>query len=111
LLASLLLACVAGIDPAFADTKLTGTIIGTSGSWNNSGNTKEKAMDGSLTTFFDGPDPGTGEWVGLDLGVNVSNAVSQIRYCPRSGNANRMVGGKFQGANAADFSGAKLAFA
>src|SRR5882672_1215197 len=92
--------------PLRADNKLTGTIIGTAGSWNNSGNTKEKAMDGNLSTFFDGPDPGTGEWVGLDLGAGVSNTISQVRYCPRSGWAGRMVGGKFQGANAADFSGA-----
>src|SRR6185369_14626094 len=87
-----------------ADNKLTGTIIGTAGSWNNSGNTKEKAMDGNLSTFFDGPDPGTGEWVGLDFGSGVSNTISQVRYCPRGGWAARMVGGKFQGANVADFS-------
>jgi uncharacterized repeat protein (TIGR03806 family) len=87
-----------------ADNKLTGTIIGTAGSWNNSGNTKEKAMDGNLSTFFDGPDPGTGEWVGLDFGPGVSNTISQVRYCPRGGWSARMVGGKFQGANVADFS-------
>ena len=68
------------------------------------GNTKEKAMDGSLTTYFDAP-TGNGDWVGLDLGAGVSKVVSQVRYCPRSGNAGRMTGGKFQGANAADFTG------
>ena len=47
---------------------MTGTIIGTMGSWNNSGNTKEKARDGSITTFFDAP-TGTGVWVGLDCGT------------------------------------------
>ncbi|EEF57830.1 LamG-like jellyroll fold domain-containing protein [Pedosphaera parvula] len=95
----------AEIRSTLADNLLTGTIIGTSGSWNNSGNTKEKAMDGSLTTFFDAP-TGNGDWVGLDLGTNVSKVISQVRYCPRSSNEARMVGGKFQGANAADFSGA-----
>ena len=52
--------------PARADVKLSGTIIGTPGSWNNGGNTKEMAMDGSLSTFFDAPDA-NGDWVGLDL--------------------------------------------
>ncbi len=106
LFGSFLTSFLLGPLPARADNKLTGTIIGTSGSWNNSGNTKEMAMDGNLSTFFDGPDPGTGEWVGLDFGSGVSNTISQVRYCPRSGWASRMVGGKFQGANAADFSGA-----
>src|SRR6185369_17121581 len=73
---------------------------------NNNGNTRDKAMDGSLSTFFDAPDPGNGDWVGLDLGANTNAAVTQVRYCPRGGFAGRMVGGKFQGANAADFSGA-----
>jgi uncharacterized repeat protein (TIGR03806 family) len=95
----------AGVRPALADNLLTGTIIGTSGSWNNAGNTKEKAMDGSLTTYFDAP-TGNGDWVGLDLGAGVSKVLSQVRYCPRTGNEGRMTGGKFQGANAADFSGA-----
>src|SRR3954470_21565887 len=99
----LLLLLLAVPSLARADFKLSGTIIGTSGSWNNGGNTKEKAMDGSLTTFFDAP-TGNGDWVGLDLGTSVSKVVSQVRYCPRSGSAGRMTGGKFQGANAADFS-------
>jgi uncharacterized repeat protein (TIGR03806 family) len=88
-----------------ADYKLSGTIIGTPGSWNNAGNTKEKAVDGSLSTFFDAPDA-NGDWVGLDLGAGVSNTITQVRYSPRSGQTARMVGGKFQGANAADFTGA-----
>src|SRR6266550_4717036 len=98
-----LLTLLTAAFPARADFKLSGTIIGTSGSWNNAGNTKEKAMDGSLSTFFDAPDA-SGDWVGLDLGMNVAKVVSQVRYCPRSGNASRMVGGRFQGANGADFS-------
>ena len=106
---TLFLLCSAG--RARADVKLSGTIIGTAGSWNNSGNTKEKAMDGNLSTFFDGPDPGTGEWVGLDFGAGVSNTISQVRFCPRNTYAGRMVGGKFQGANALDFSDAIDLFA
>jgi predicted alpha-1,6-mannanase (GH76 family) len=85
-----------------ATNKLSGTIIGTSGSWNNSGNTIAKVFDGNLTTFFDGPDA-TGDWVGLDFGAGVSNVISQINYWPRVGQAGRMLGGVFQGDNATNF--------
>jgi len=94
--------------PAFSissNYKLNGTIIGTSGSWSNSGNTREKVFDNNLGTFFDAPD-NTGDWAGLDLGAGNRNIVSMIRYCPRAGWSGRMVPGIFQGANAADFSDA-----
>lgn len=48
--------------------KITGTGIGTPGSWNNQGNTFSKALDGNTTTYFDAPDPGNGDWVGIDRG-------------------------------------------
>jgi beta-galactosidase len=83
------------------NNRLTGAITGTSGSYNNSGNTKEKAMDGDITTFFDAP-TGNGDWVGLDLGT--AKTVSNLRFFPRIGYASRMNGGIFQGANIADFS-------
>ena len=78
--------------------KLTGTIIGTAGSWNNQGNTIFNVFDGNLNTFFDGPDS-SGDWVGLDFGPGVSNVIGSIRYCPRATYANRMLNGVFQGAN------------
>jgi Glycosyl-hydrolase 97 C-terminal, oligomerisation/Glycoside hydrolase 97 len=84
---------------------LTGTIIGTPGSWNNSGNTITKVFDGNLNTFFDGPDA-SGDWVGLDLGSANQQIVASVRYCPRSGNGSRMVGGVFQGANNSNFNDA-----
>jgi hypothetical protein len=59
-----------------------------------------------MSTYFDAPDPGNGDWVGLYFGASVSNAIAQINYCPRSGYEGRMVGGIFQGANQADFSDA-----
>jgi acetylxylan esterase len=93
-------------EAAVSFAKLTGAIIGTAGSYNNSGNTIAKVFDNNLSTFFDAPDPGNGDWVGLDFGVGVSNVITQINYCPRSGFESRMVGGTFQGANRADFSGA-----
>jgi uncharacterized delta-60 repeat protein len=85
-------------DPAVA---LTGTIIGTTGSYQNKGNTAAKAFDGNLSTFFDAPGA-NGNWVGLDLGT--LRYVTQISFAPRAGFTSRMVGGIFQGANTADFS-------
>jgi fibronectin type 3 domain-containing protein len=83
--------------------KLTGTIIGTPGSWNNLGNTISNVFDGNLGTYFDGPDA-SGDWAGLDFGPGVSNVITQIQYCPRASFASRMVGGVFQGANEPAFS-------
>jgi len=88
---------------------LVGTITGTTGSWSNAGNTREKAMDGDITTFFDAP-TGDGDWVGMDLGTNVAKVITKIRYCPRSGFPGRMVGGVFQGANTTNFSDAVTLF-
>jgi hypothetical protein len=47
--------------------KLTGTGFGTSGSWNNGGDTFDKALDGDTSTFFDGP-VADGNFVGIDAG-------------------------------------------
>ena len=87
--------------------KLPGAIIGTAGSWNNSGNTIANVFDGNLNTFFDAPS-GNGAWVGLDFGVGVSNIITQINYCPRAGFESRMVGGIFQGADQSSFSDAVM---
>ncbi len=87
---------------ATADGQLYGTIIGTDGSYNNAGAAKETVFDGSLKNFFDAPS--SVAWAGLDLGDGVSAVVQQIKYCPRPGFGSRMVGGKFQGSNTADFS-------
>jgi fibronectin type 3 domain-containing protein len=92
-------------EVALPYSKLTDAIIGTPGSWNNSGNTTTNVFDNNLNTFFDAL-TGNGDWVGLYFGASVSNAITQINYCPRSGFEGRMVGGIFQGANLADFSDA-----
>ena len=89
--------------------KLNGAIIGTAGSWNNSGNTITNVFDANLSTFFDAA-AGNGDWAGLDFGVGVSNVITQINYCPRSGYESRMVGGIFQGANNTNFTGAVTLF-
>jgi len=91
--------------------QLGGTIIGTGGSSNSvAADAKEAAMDWNTTTFFDGPDA-NGDWVGLDLGSSMKTNIVEIGYCPRmdiagSNFSGRMLGGIFQGANAADFSDA-----
>jgi fructan beta-fructosidase len=80
------------------------TVIGTPGSWNNDGNTIANVFDNNTSTFFDAPDPGNGDWAGLDLGSGNTKVVTCIRYCPRPTLASRMVGGFFQGSNTANFS-------
>lgn len=91
------------IIPGFVNctNKLSGAVIGTSGSWANSGNTVAKVFDNNFSTFFDGPDS-VGDWVGLDLGS--SKVIGQINYWPRISFASRMLGGIFQGDNTANFS-------
>ena len=80
---------------------LTGTLIGTSGSYHSQGNVAAKAVDGNLNTFFDAPDSG-GDWVGLNLGTPA--IISDMKYAPRATLATRMVGGIFQGSSTPDFS-------
>lgn len=76
-------------------------IIGTTGSYNNSGMTKERAFDKDVATYFNAP-TSNGSFVGLEL----QNAykITGIRYYPRNTYMSRMTGGKFQGSNSADFS-------
>ena len=93
-----------------AGKKLTGIVIGTSGSFNNNAaTTKTAAVDGNLNTYFDAASA-NGVWVGYDLGADSTQAVFKIRYAPRSTNASRMSGGVFQGSNVADFSTAKTLY-
>jgi hypothetical protein len=82
-------------------TELTGTPFGTAGSYLNEGNTIAKALDGNLSTFFDGP-TASGNIVGIDLGS--ARTVTELAFAPRAGWASRMVGGVFQASNTADFS-------
>ena len=86
---------------AVADTRLTGAVMGSSGSFGNLGATLTNVYDNAPGSFYDAANT-SGDWAGLDLGA--SNVITQIKYCPRIGFASRMVGGKFQGANVADFS-------
>ncbi|MDN5286319.1 MAG: Beta-mannanase/endoglucanase precursor [Mucilaginibacter sp.] len=97
-------------DSVFLGLKLTGTLIGTSGSWNNNpATTIAAAVDSNLTTFFDA-NQADGAWVGYDFGFGSSAVVSRVSFAPRSDVPQRMVGGIFQGANTADFSDAVTLF-
>jgi N-acetylneuraminic acid mutarotase/regulation of enolase protein 1 (concanavalin A-like superfamily) len=95
-----MMSAVAALPPA-GSVKLTGTLIGTPGSYENKGNTIAEAMDGNTNTFFDAP-VGVQGWVGLDLGAPA--AITQVQYVPRSGFDSRMVGGIFQASSTPDFS-------
>lgn len=84
------------------DTFLSGTIIGTVGSWgNDAAATKTAAMDFSGGTYFDGPEGVSQYWIGLDLGRGTKASITSMQYMPRYNNdsdnyAQRMVGGKLQ---------------
>lgn len=88
---------------ALADQRLPGAVIGTPGSFNNLGSTIACVFDDELQNFYDAASA-SGQWAGLDLGAGVSAVVNQVAYCPRAGFPSRMVGGKFQGSDTADFS-------
>lgn len=87
--------------------KLSGTIIGTSESFNyntyscsSTVNTIANAFDGNLQTIF-ATCIRTGGWVGLDLGEK--HIITTVAYCPRVSHAYRMLLGVFEGANNPDF--------
>jgi hypothetical protein len=82
--------------------QLFGTVIGTSGSFNSTGATRELVFDGSVENFFDAPE--SVAWAGIDLGAGVTAVPIEVKYAPRERVGQRMVGGKFQGSNTADFS-------
>src|ERR1041385_3947648 len=88
---------------ARAANLLTGTIIGTSGSFNNAGNTKEKAFDGNTATFFDAP-TANNDWLGLDMTGQLPKMITSVRFFPRASFAGRMLNGMFQASNTNDFS-------
>ncbi len=92
---------IGAVESQPVGTKLTGTTIGTTGSYRSQGNTSSKALDGNLTTFFDAPDA-TGDWAGLDLGS--AKQITSISFAPRTSWNSRMIGGMFQASNSANFS-------
>jgi len=109
LLCLLLLACL----PAYPlGRKLTGTVIGSSKGYDYSRytssttvNTRDKAFDGNLTTFF-ASSTSSGGWVGLDL--KTTYVITQIGFAAssRSNGPESTLLGLFEGANQSDFSDA-----
>ncbi|HLP04659.1 MAG TPA: glycoside hydrolase family 2 TIM barrel-domain containing protein [Paludibacter sp.] len=91
---------------AYDEKLLTGTIIGTAGSWNNAANaTKEAAFDFDSSTFFDAPSGAAQpHWVGLDLGYGAQFNVEKVKFFPRLNLPDRMTNGTFEVANNVDFS-------
>ena len=98
-----------GFSEAFADDKLTGTVIGTaesvdysSGSKSTTVNTCANAFDGNLNTYFASYDRSY-TWAGLDLGS--PHVITRVAWSPRndSQGEGRVVLGVFEGANSPDF--------
>jgi uncharacterized membrane protein len=85
--------------------QLTGTASGTTGSYENDGDTFANVFDGNSNTFFDAPSAGTSanpNYVQLDLGSQ--KTITQIAFAPRAGFEYRMIGGYFEVSNTANFS-------
>ncbi len=58
------------------------------------------ASDGNTSTFFDYAYPHFG-FTGIDLGAGNAHRITKVRFYPRAGCQARMIGGMFQGSNAA----------
>lgn len=98
---------VSASAPCYSEYIAKGDVIGTEGSWGNSGNDKFKVFDGDVESFFDAPE-GDGAWAGLDLGL--ARELIGFRLYPRDGFADRLIGGSIEVSNNADFSESKTVF-
>ncbi len=84
-----------------AGARVTGVGYGTAGSFSGSGATFDKALDGNVGTFFDGSSPNE-NYAGIDTASGSTppspiGGADKIRYYPRSGFTERMIGGVFEG--------------
>ena len=80
------------------DEKMTGLLVGFTGSWgNNAATTIAAAVDSNLTTYADGPS--ASGYVGYDYGVGKGAHLTMVRFAPRATFGSRMVGGEIRGAN------------
>jgi hypothetical protein len=73
---------VAEVESYAGDQLIRGTPFGTTGSRDNAGKDFTKALDGDVTTFFDGVEPNS-QYVGLDLGASVQASVPH--FAPQPG--------------------------
>jgi hypothetical protein len=89
---------ITGTTFFIGDEKMEGRLIGHSGSWgNNPATAIAAAVDSNLNTFVDAP-TSTG-YVGYDFGSGKGAHLTLVRYAPRDGYPDRMVGGEIRGAN------------
>ena len=82
-------------------------VLGTEGSYDNNGRTKETVFDGLTATYFDPPQATARAepcWAGFELPA--PKMVTRIRYFGRGGYPHRMRGCLFQGADTSDFTDA-----
>lgn len=80
------------------DEKLSGTLIGHTGSWgNNTATMIPAAVDGDITTYIDAATK-IG-YVGYDLGAGKAAKLSSVRFVPRASHPQRMMNGEIRGAN------------
>ncbi len=75
------------------------------GSSANSGEGPDQAFDTDFDTSFVAMDDDPA-WVGVDLGAGSNLAITEIHFAPRVGDACRLEGGRFEGAQQASFSDA-----
>lgn len=79
--------------------KISGTIIGTPGSWNNNeATTIAAAFDGNTATFVDGTGA-SNYYLGYDFEASAAATLKAVRYYPRATYAARMLNGKIYGTN------------
>ncbi|MBF4483415.1 glycosyl hydrolase [Flavobacterium sp. CSZ] len=81
--------------------KITGTIIGHEGSYQNNGLTIAKAFDEDVNTYVDGPT--AAGYLGYDFGLDSSASLTSIKYVPRPTFGTRMTGSEIRGSNSADY--------
>lgn len=88
------LTVVAALDPVIA---AAARLDDGGGAYGGYANTADKAFDGATATFYDAA-TATGAWTGIDVGKTAT--VTAVRWYARPGQAGRMPGGVFEGANA-----------
>lgn len=77
---------VAELEFYAGDQQIRGIPFGTTGSRDNAGSDFSKAIDGDVSTFFDGAEPNN-QYVGLDLGASVQ--ASPPGFFPQPGTFSR----------------------
>ena len=95
----------ATLPVGYRETQLAGQVVfGLDPAW-AAGSEFDKVFDGDPASFYDYA-YSDGGFVGIDLGESV--AARAIHFHPRFGQADRMVGGRFEGSNESSVSGYEL---